>query len=153
MRTNRQTDITKLIVAFRNFANAPKNRQPQNTNIKSTVQLRSRFVNIYTLTSDDLFANLTALSSQRPMRWSCLSRRIFGFSQRYKLLGPRTLHHGSILSVGLLISWHKNQVGHKTGREETTWQILAQVREYNFNILELACLLHCDTVGSQTPVL
>jgi hypothetical protein len=25
MRTDRRTDVTKLIVAFRNFANAPKN--------------------------------------------------------------------------------------------------------------------------------
>jgi len=27
MRIDRQTDMTKLIVAFRNFANAPKNAQ------------------------------------------------------------------------------------------------------------------------------
>jgi len=29
MRTDRQTDITKEIVAFRNFANAPKNYSTQ----------------------------------------------------------------------------------------------------------------------------
>jgi hypothetical protein len=28
LRADRQTDITKLIVAFRNFANAPKNTVP-----------------------------------------------------------------------------------------------------------------------------
>jgi len=29
MRTDGRTDITKLIVAFRNFAHAPKNRRPE----------------------------------------------------------------------------------------------------------------------------
>ena len=38
-RTDRRTDLTKLIVAFRNFADAPKNRKPPPPHILISVCL------------------------------------------------------------------------------------------------------------------
>jgi hypothetical protein len=35
MRTDRQTDMTKLIVAFRNFANSPKMHKPEQLTLQN----------------------------------------------------------------------------------------------------------------------
>ena len=45
-QTDRQTDMTKLIVAFRNFANAPKNCLPFNTELKHSV-CRTYFYHLF----------------------------------------------------------------------------------------------------------
>jgi hypothetical protein len=42
MRTDGQTDMTKLIVAFRNFANAPKAGRDTDSQVPSCVSLDAR---------------------------------------------------------------------------------------------------------------
>ena len=46
LHANRRTDITKLIVALRNFANAPKNTQAKATDISTPLKYKNRNIEV-----------------------------------------------------------------------------------------------------------
>jgi hypothetical protein len=62
MRTDGRTEITKLIIAFRNFANAPKNRRPESL----PVSINFVYINRNTLrnSSPDYVSIVAAITHQ-----------------------------------------------------------------------------------------